>query len=94
MDVVRSRFAGVLLYQTANRLALLLWLRDRGVDAWLCHPLFLNDPLHHPTTRKQWEAGLELAEKDLGIESIELPFAGHAFLDALDPAQELAAAHG
>ena len=73
------------LYQTANRLAYVVWLRSRGVDAWLCHLLFLDDPLHHPTARAAWEEGLEQAKRELGIAEVKLPFAGHAYLDALDP---------
>jgi hypothetical protein len=78
------------LYQTANRLAYTVWLQHRGVDTWLCHLLYVNDPLHHPTSRADWEAGLEKAERELGIDQLELPFVGHVFLEALDPERELA----
>jgi hypothetical protein len=30
------------------------------------------------------------ADRELGIDALELPFAGHAWLDALDPDIELA----
>src|SRR5262249_23668572 len=42
------------LYQNANRLATLMWLRQRGVDAWLVHLLFTGDE-HSTTTENQWE---------------------------------------
>jgi len=42
------------MYQAANRLAHLYWLREvLGVRAWLVHLLFVGDP-HGPTTRDQW----------------------------------------
>jgi hypothetical protein len=78
------------LYQTANRLAYTVWLRSQGIDAWLCHLLFLGDRLHHPTSRVEWEQALEKGDRELGIDAIKIPFAGHAFLDALDPERELA----
>ena len=77
------------LYQTANRLAYTVWFRDRGVDAWLCHLLYLDDPLYRPTSRAVWEAGLEQADRELGIDGLRLDFTGHAFLPALDPTHEL-----
>jgi hypothetical protein len=79
------------LYQTANRLTFALWLRSKGVQAWLCHLLFLNDRLHNPTDRATWEAGLDEADRRLGIDGIDIPCAGHAFLEALDPAEEFPA---
>lgn len=41
------------LYQSANRLAHLTWLRSLGVRAWLVHLLFLDDP-HSPTGAGEW----------------------------------------
>jgi len=77
------------LYQTANRLAHIAWLRSRGVDAWLCHLFFLDDPLHQPTGRAAWEEGVGQAKRELGIAGLELPFAGHAYLEALDAGEVL-----
>lgn len=77
------------LFQTANRLTYALWLRSQGVETWFCHLLFLGDRLHHPTTRETWEVALKRANLDLGIGGVEIPFVGHAFLDALDPEREL-----
>jgi hypothetical protein len=67
-----------------------VWLRSQGIDAWLCHLLYVEDKLHHPTSRSAWEQGVAQAERELGIDRLELPFAGHAWLDALDPGTELA----
>lgn len=78
------------LFQTANRIAYAVWFQSQGVQAWVCHLLYLNDQMHHPTSRSAWEQGLARAERELGIEGLELPFAGHAWLDALDPETELA----
>jgi hypothetical protein len=78
------------LYQTANRLAFTVWLRSQGVEASLCHLFFLDDRLRQPTSRAAWDEGLAEAERELGLEGLELPFAGHAFLEALDPEVELA----
>ena len=66
-----------------------MWLRSQGIDAWLCHLLYVEDKLHHPTSRSAWEQGVAQAERELGIDRLELPFAGHAWLDALDPGTEL-----
>jgi hypothetical protein len=71
------------LYQTANRLAHVFWLRDRGVEAWLIHLLFIDDATHVPTTRSDWETGLRESNKSLGIADLELPWVGHAFLPGL-----------
>jgi hypothetical protein len=46
------------LYQSANRLAYLYFLREIGkVDAFLVNVYFTGDP-HSPTTREQWEDGI------------------------------------
>jgi hypothetical protein len=78
------------LYQTANRIAYAVWLRRQGVEAWLCHLLFTDDLLHHPTGRAEWMQALAIAEHELGIHEIQIPYVGHALLPALDPNQVLA----
>jgi hypothetical protein len=78
------------LFQTANRIAYAVWLQSHAVDAWVCHLLYLNDPLHHPTSFPVWKEGLARADRELGVDMLELPFVGHAWLDALDPDTELA----
>jgi Protein of unknown function (DUF3631) len=59
------------LYQTANRIAYTVWLRSQGVDAWLCHLLYVEDKLHRPTSRSAWEQGLARADRELGIDGLE-----------------------
>lgn len=86
LDAARSTSS---LYQTANRLAFTVWLRHQEVEAWLCHLLFLEDPYHHPTSRAAWHEGLARAERELGISGLNIPFAGNALLESLDPEVEL-----
>ena len=70
------------LYQTANRLAHLYWLREVvGVRAWLVHLLFVDDP-HAPTTRDHWVAAMEAANEELGLTGVAVPHVGHLLLDA------------
>jgi hypothetical protein len=71
------------LYQTANRLAHLVWLRDeRGVPAWLLHVLFTDDP-HRRTTEDRWEAEMRLVNERLGLPPT-VDGAVHVLLPALD----------
>jgi len=70
------------LYQMANRLAHLYWLRKQGVNAWLIHVLFIGDP-RSPTTQATWETAMDVTEGELGIRGIGLPHAGHIFLPAI-----------
>jgi hypothetical protein len=77
------------LYQTANRLAHLYWLREMvGVRAWRAHLLFVDDP-HGPTSRDQWIAAVESANDELGLAGAVVPHAGHALLNARDRAELL-----
>jgi hypothetical protein len=69
------------LYQSANRLAHLCWLRSLGVRAWLVHLLFTADP-HGPTTEPEWLAALEKTDQELGLAGIRVDHAGHVFLPA------------
>jgi hypothetical protein len=69
------------LYQNANRLATLLWLRHRGVDAWLVHLLFTGDQ-RSPTTNEMWEEALAGAEARLGFEGADVPWAARVMLPA------------
>jgi len=55
------------LYQTANRLAMLRFLRDHGVDARLVYLLFLDDP-RSPTTSDEWQQATQEARERLGLE--------------------------
>lgn len=70
------------LYQSANRLAHLYFLREIGkINAFLVNVYFVNDP-HSPTTRQQWDEGIEIANSTLGIGS-QTPFTGSVFLSGL-----------
>lgn len=69
------------LYQSANRLAHLSWLRSRGVRAWLVHLLFTDDP-HGATTEAAWKAAVHLADTRLGLKGVTVASAGHVLLPA------------
>lgn len=69
------------LYQTANRLAHLCWLRSLGIRAWLAHLLFVDDPLR-PTTADEWMQALEAANRDLGL-TRPVDGAAHVLLPAV-----------
>jgi hypothetical protein len=56
------------LYQSANRLAHVCWLRTEAeIDAWLVHVLFADDKSMHPTSRQEWETALEEIDQRLGL---------------------------
>jgi hypothetical protein len=69
------------LYQNANRLAHVYWLRSRGVRAWLVHLLFTGDP-HGPTSEVEWENAISEADKRLGLDEVVVEAAGHVLLPA------------
>jgi hypothetical protein len=74
------------LYQSANRLAHLHFLRDiAGVEAWLVHVLFVEDRTHFPTSRSRWRQALTQIEHELGLRGVSVPFAGHVFLPGREP---------
>ena len=55
------------LYQTANRLAHLRFLREVcNVEAWLVHTCFVNDK-NSPTTGGQWRAAFPVMWAQLGL---------------------------
>jgi hypothetical protein len=69
------------LYQSANRLAHVYWIRTvAGRDAWLVHLLFENDP-HHETTRERWEQELGTIDAQLGL-AAPLAWHGNVILQA------------
>lgn len=69
------------LYQTANRLAHVYWLRSLGVRAWLVHLLFVADS-RSPTSTVEWEAAIARADEEIGIGDLRLEFAAHVLLPA------------
>jgi hypothetical protein len=69
------------LYQSANRLAHVYWLREIvGVPAWLVHLLFTGDP-HGPTTAEEWAAAMTAADAELGLTE-PVNGAAHVVLEA------------
>jgi len=86
MDPLRPNEPGhSSVYQSANRYAHLYWLREvAGVEAWLCHLLFVDDPTYGATSRARWNKALPDIERDLGLEGQTIPFAGHVYLPGLD----------
>ena len=73
------------LYQSANRLAHLYWLREVAkVEAWLVHLLFTDDYTHRGASREEWDRDLPLIDQQLGLVS-QTAWAGHAYLPALAP---------
>jgi hypothetical protein len=69
------------LYQNANRLAHVYWLRSVGVRAWLVHLLFIDDP-HGPTSEPEWEAALKKTDDELGLTGLTVAAVGHVYLPA------------
>ena len=71
------------LYQSANRLAHLYWLREVvNVEAWLVHLVFLDDHTHKATSQAEWDEALPKIDHELGL-ARRSEFAWHAFLPAL-----------
>ncbi|MFN8133345.1 MAG: hypothetical protein U0R70_17515 [Solirubrobacteraceae bacterium] len=69
-------------YQAANRIAHIYFFHEvLGERAWMLNLCFVNDA-DHPTSRGEWDAGLAIAEGDLGITGLQLPGHGRAFLAA------------
>lgn len=69
------------LYQNANRLAHVYWLRSRGVRAWLVHLLFTDDA-HGPTGAVEWQKAVKEADTRLGLSGVAIDAAGHVLLPA------------
>jgi hypothetical protein len=74
------------LYQSANRLAHLYFLRQvLGVPAWLAHVCFVADP-HSPTTEGEWRAAVRQAHQELGFGAQTIPFSASVFPVAAEKA--------
>jgi hypothetical protein len=71
------------LYQYANRLAHVRFLRERGIEAWLINLCFLDDPTKNPTDAATWTSALTQAKKDLCLGDIS-----HVAVDVLLPGLE------
>lgn len=71
------------LYQSANRLAHLYFLRKMmGVPAWLADIYFTDDP-YRPTSRAEWEAFLPSVWSELGVRPEQVPGLCTVFVPAI-----------
>ncbi|MEO6079478.1 MAG: hypothetical protein ABIQ86_06855 [Steroidobacteraceae bacterium] len=79
------------LYQFANRLAHVHFLRGAGHPTWLANVCFLNDRTTRPTTLEEWQTRLQPLKRQLGFESGSVPHSVDVFLEAY-PRSELTSA--
>ena len=71
------------LYQSANRLAHLYFIRERiKHTAWLVNLYFINDPIG-PADQAAWEVELQKVKASLGLATTALPSVIELFLPAL-----------
>ncbi len=69
------------LYQSANRYAILYFLREiAGIQAYLVNVYFIGDP-RTPTTQVDWSAAIGCVNKELGLIS-KAPYSAAVFLTA------------
>jgi len=70
------------LYQSANRLAYLYFLREVAkLNAFLVNVYFIADP-HSPTIRQEWDAAIKGLNGQLGV-SNSIPYSASVFLNAV-----------
>lgn len=70
------------LYQYANRLSHVYFLREVAeVDAWIVNLCFVDDP-HRPTSLARWQSQLASIKKQLGFSSSRVPYSIDVFLGA------------
>lgn len=80
------------LYQSANRLAHVYFLREKlGKDARLVNLCFENDP-HRPTTRTAWDDAHSTFKASLGLTGVQVPWLAEVYLPAADRSELLALA--
>jgi hypothetical protein len=73
------------LYQSANRLAHLYFLREIAkADAWLVNIYFLDDRGYKPTSRDEWTPALAKVKAELEIANITVPYSSEVFLPAIE----------
>lgn len=72
------------LYQYANRLAHVRFLRELGIEAWLVNLCFAADPTKNPTDEHTWRAALTAIKQELGLGDIS-HVAVDVFLPGLPP---------
>ena len=72
------------LYQAANRLAHLYFLREIAHEpAWLVNICFVNDK-RSPTSREEWQQALETSRAEMGLAKKVVPFTADIILDAIE----------
>jgi hypothetical protein len=69
------------LYQLANRVAHVVWLREHGVEAWLVHLLFADDRTNRPFGEDELRAAMHDAHRELLLP--DLDYVSDAVLPAL-----------
>lgn len=71
------------LYQSANRIAYLYFLREiLQVEAWLVNAYFTDDhSISTPTSRAEWQGKLADVKKSLGVGVV--PYCADVFLPAV-----------
>lgn len=73
------------LYQMANRLAHVAWLRSAGIEAWLCHLMITEDPTKNPTSLKEWRTALAAGRSELGLGALLPDYIAEVFVPGLAP---------
>jgi len=75
------------LYQSANRMAHVYFLRERlGVEASMINICFVGDP-RMPTTEEAWKKEKDDFRRDLGIEAVPTPWLIDVYLPAASRAE-------
>ena len=69
------------LYQFANRLAHVYFLRERhGIATWLVNVCVTNDPTWKATSRTEWTAHMTAVRARLGFDGRPIPWVADVFL--------------
>ena len=55
-----------------------------GVEAWLVHLLFLDDPINRTDPQETWKIRLVQVDQEMELSGVDLPRVGHVFLPARD----------
>jgi hypothetical protein len=84
-----SAWIGSHCYQYANRLAHLHFLRQQGVEAWLAHIYFLDDPSFVAAGRDEFDRQRALDAARMGLESVRLDRVAPVYLNAKPDAHDL-----
>ena len=70
------------LYQFANRLAHVYFLRERhGIPTWLANVCFIDDPTRKATSRTEWTAHMTALRSRLGFDGRPIPWVVDVFLE-------------